>query len=64
MSVSRAFLQHALDLLGPGGPVQARSMFGGFGLFHRGAMFALLGWIQRWVAPWYGRKVESGMEVF
>ncbi len=28
------------------------------------AMFALLGWIQRWVAPWYGRKVESGMEVF
>ncbi|HEY7515518.1 MAG TPA: TfoX/Sxy family protein [Vicinamibacteria bacterium] len=42
MPVSRAFLQHALDLLAPGGPVQARPMFGGYGLFHRGAIFGLL----------------------
>lgn len=28
------------------------------------AMFSLLGWIQHWVAPWYERKIEAGLEVF
>jgi len=39
---SRDFVQHALDLLAALGPVQARAMFGGHGIYHRGAMFGLL----------------------
>jgi DNA transformation protein len=42
MSVSRGFVAHALDLLALAGPVQARAMFGGYGLYLRGAMFGLL----------------------
>jgi len=40
--VSKGFVAHALDLLSGVGPVQARSMFGGYGLYARGAMFGLL----------------------
>jgi len=40
--VSKGFVAHALDLLALAGPVQARAMFGGYGLYLRGAMFALL----------------------
>ena len=39
---SRTFVDHALDLLSLLGPVQARSMFGGHGLYARGVMFGLL----------------------
>jgi DNA transformation protein len=42
MAVSRGFLEHALDLLSLAGPVRARAMFGGYGLYLRDAMFGLL----------------------
>jgi DNA transformation protein len=42
MPVSKGFVAHALDLLALAGPVQARAMFGGYGLYLRGAMFGLL----------------------
>jgi len=42
MPVSRGFLDHALDLLSLAGPVRARAMFGGYGLYLRDAMFGLL----------------------
>lgn len=42
MLCSRSFVDHALDLLSALGPVRARAMFGGHGLYARGAMFALL----------------------
>jgi DNA transformation protein len=42
MSVSPSFVAHALDLLALVGPVQARRMFGGYGLYAGGGMFGLL----------------------
>ncbi len=42
MPVSREFVAHALDLFSLAGPVQARAMFGGYGLYQGGAMFGLL----------------------
>jgi len=43
MSNSPSSVEHALDLLSLlGVPVQARSMFGGHGLYARGVMFGLL----------------------
>jgi DNA transformation protein len=42
MANSPSFVQHALDLLSLLGPVQARSMFGGHGLYARGVMFGLV----------------------
>jgi DNA transformation protein len=42
MANSRTFVEHALDLVGSLGPVQARAMFGGHGLYLRGVMFGLL----------------------
>jgi DNA transformation protein len=36
------FIAHILDQLGGLGPVSARSMFGGFGLYLHGVMFALV----------------------
>jgi len=39
---SRSFVDHALDLLSSLGPVQARAMFGGYGVYARGVMFGLL----------------------
>lgn len=43
MKGSKAHLERALALLLPLGPVQARAMFGGHGLYLEGVMFALLG---------------------
>jgi DNA transformation protein len=37
-----AFIAHVLDQLDALGPVVPRSMFGGFGLYLRGVMFALV----------------------
>lgn len=37
-----AFVTHVLDLLAPLGTVSARRMFGGYGVFHDGLMFALI----------------------
>jgi len=42
MAVSKSFVTHALDLCARAGPVQARAMFGGYGLYLGGAMFGLL----------------------
>src|SRR5574340_158634 len=42
MANSPEFVSHALDLLSLVGPVQARAMFGGHGLYGRGGMFGLL----------------------
>lgn len=42
MPVSRSFVDHALDLLALAGPVRARRMFGGYGLYAGGGMFGLL----------------------
>ena len=36
------FIAHLLDQLDAFGPVSARAMFGGFGLYSRGVMFALV----------------------
>ncbi|MBI3710846.1 MAG: TfoX/Sxy family protein [Proteobacteria bacterium] len=36
------FLAHILDLLSPWGAVTARKMFGGYGIYRRGTMFALI----------------------
>lgn len=41
-SARRAFAEHVVDLLRGLGPVQARAMFGGHGLYLDGVMFALL----------------------
>ena len=38
----RAFADHVLELLGPLGPVRARAMFGGFGIYHEDVMFGLV----------------------
>ena len=42
MPAKSDFVEHLVDMLEPIGPVQARSMFGGFGLFRNGLMFALI----------------------
>jgi DNA transformation protein len=42
MSNSPSFVEHAVDLLALVGPVQARAMFGGHGVYALGVMFALL----------------------
>ncbi|WP_160309054.1 TfoX/Sxy family protein, partial [Anaeromyxobacter sp. PSR-1] len=42
MAISPSFVDHAVDLLSALGPVQARRMFGGVGLYCDGLMFGLL----------------------
>ena len=42
MSAGQAFVDHVAGRLLPLGPVQARRMFGGWGLFLDGVMFALI----------------------
>jgi DNA transformation protein len=42
MANSPGFVTHALDLLALLGPVRARAMFGGHGLYARGVMLGLL----------------------
>lgn len=42
MSNSPSFVEHALDLLSGIGPVRARAMFGGHGLYSGDLMFGLL----------------------
>lgn len=37
-----SFVQYNLELLEPFGPVQARAMFGGWGLYYGGIMFGLI----------------------
>jgi len=42
MPVSGNYLQYVLDLLKVLGPVSAKRMFGGAGLYHQGAFFGLV----------------------
>lgn len=42
MALDSALVEHALDLLGALGGVSARKMFGGYGLYRHGVMFALV----------------------
>ena len=42
MNEARAFPDHVIDLLEGFGRCEARRMFGGFGIFHRGLMFGLI----------------------
>ena len=42
--MSRQFADHVCDMLSPLGPVTARAMFGGFGIYLDGLMFALIAW--------------------
>jgi len=37
-----SFVQYTVELLEPLGPVQARAMFGGWGLYYGGMMFGLI----------------------
>ncbi len=42
MSEAQEFARHVVDLLDGFGTCEARRMFGGFGIFHQGQMFALI----------------------
>ena len=42
MPRSDSFMEYTVELLKPLGPVQARSMFGGWGLYYGGRMFGLI----------------------
>ena len=42
MARTNEFVTHLLDLLAPIGDVAARGMFGGWGIYHGGKMFALV----------------------
>lgn len=42
MDRSSAFVQHVLELMAPLGPVRARAMFGGFGIYQGDIMFAIV----------------------
>ena len=42
MGRKNEFVSHLLDLLQPLGDVSARGMFGGWGIYHGGKMFALV----------------------
>ncbi len=42
MGVSREYLNFIMDKLAPAGEVKSRAMFGGYGIFNEGLMFALI----------------------
>jgi len=42
MPEAQEFATHIVDLLDTFGPCEARRMFGGYGIFHQGLMFALI----------------------
>ena len=42
MAADRELLNHVMDLLAPLDGISNRAMFGGFGIFHEGDMFALI----------------------
>ena len=46
--MTKDFVQQALDVLMPLGPVTARKMFGGYGFFLDGQIFAIGAWEQLW----------------
>ncbi len=42
MAADAEFVEHVMELLAPFGEVRSRAMFGGYGIFHEDAMFALI----------------------
>ena len=42
LAAQQEFATHIVDLLEPFGDCEARRMFGGYGIFHRGLMFGLV----------------------
>lgn len=48
MAVSPDFRDYVLELLEPFGPVTARAMFGGAGIYMEGSMFALIAFETLW----------------
>ncbi len=42
MAADAEFVEHVMGLLAPFGEVGSRAMFGGYGIFHEGDMFALI----------------------
>ncbi|MFC1872562.1 TfoX/Sxy family protein [Chloroflexota bacterium] len=42
MAADKVLLNHVMDLLAPLDGISDRAMFGGFGIFHEGDMFALI----------------------
>ncbi len=42
MPADAGYLNHIMGLLEPIGNITSRAMFGGYGIFHEGAMFALI----------------------
>jgi DNA transformation protein len=42
MKVSPEYLDFVMDKLSPIGDIKSRAMFGGYGIFHEGLMFALI----------------------
>ena len=42
MAADKAFMEHVVDLLSSLGGISSRSMFGGYGIFSEGNMFALI----------------------
>ena len=42
MAANREFLNHVMDLLTPLGGISNQAMFGGYGIYHEGDIFALI----------------------
>ena len=42
MKADTGYLDHVISLLAPIGDITSRAMFGGYGIFYRGLMFALI----------------------
>ena len=42
MPADANFLSHVMEILEPTGDISSRPMFGGYGVFHQGDMFALI----------------------
>ena len=42
MAADKDLLNHVMELLSPLGGISSRAMFGGYGIYHEGDMFALI----------------------
>ena len=54
MKANASYLNHIMDLLAPIGNIRSRAMFGGYGIFLEGDMFALI-----WRSTLYFKVNES-----
>lgn len=65
--MSREFAAFVCDMLSPLGPVTARAMFGGYGIYLDGLMFALIAWETLYLKADSGNRAmfeEAGAEPF